>query len=288
MSLHSAVPASGEIQADAPDPPVVATESRGDANDSPSGMAEVERDWLRQAEALDAWRRGAQHGARATTQGDAAGAVDGIKDGKYAFHTGHEPNPWWQVDLGQATPLARLVIYNRLDYAPGLHNADTLIVLTSDDGQTWTQRYDNQGKHFGGISGAKPLEVVFAPGEVQARFVRLQIPSPQPIFFHLDEVEIYGESLSQQSQRWSSSASTLSGSSHSRFGTPQIFRASSASCLPKGADADCSLAEACRSSPTPSRGDAGSVVGTRNRRGRRTIGTRSGDPEDVAGRPSRD
>jgi mono/diheme cytochrome c family protein len=164
-----------------------------DANVAPPGMSAVEHDWLRQAEALDAWRRGAQHGATATTQGDAAGAVDGVKDGKYAFHTGHEPNPWWQVDLGQPTPLARLVVYNRLDYAPGLHNADTLIVLTSDDGRTWTKRYDNQGKHFGGVSGAKPLEVKFSPGQVKARFVRLQIPSPQPIFFHLDEVEIYGE-----------------------------------------------------------------------------------------------
>ena len=28
--------------------------------------------------------------------------------------------------------------------------------------------------------------------QVAARFVRLQIPSPQPIFLHLDEVEIYG------------------------------------------------------------------------------------------------
>ena len=66
------------------------------------------------------------------------------------------------------------------------------VILTSDDGRQWTQRYDNQGRHFGGISGAPPLEVVFREGELQARFVRLQIPSRQPIFFHLDEVEIYG------------------------------------------------------------------------------------------------
>ena len=127
-----------------------------------------------------------------TTQSDAAGAVDGIKDGKYAFHTGGDPNPWWQVDLGSVQSIARIVVYNRLDYAPGLHNADRLVILTSDDGRRWTQRYDNQGRHFGGISGAPPLEVVFRAGELQARFVRLQIPSRQPIFFHLDEVEIYG------------------------------------------------------------------------------------------------
>ena len=127
-----------------------------------------------------------------TTRSDAAGAVDGIKDGKYAFHTGLDARPWWQVDLGGVQSIARIVVHNRLDYAPGLHNADTLIVLTSDDGRQWTQRYDNQGRHFGGISGAPPLDVTFPDGAVRARFVRLQIPSAQPIFFHLDEVEVFG------------------------------------------------------------------------------------------------
>lgn len=163
------------------------------ADSAASHVSLVEQDWLRQAEAVDAVQRGVQHGQAAVTQGDAAGAVDGIKDGKYAFHTNQEPNPWWQVDLGSPVPLARVVVYNRLDYEPGLHNADTLILLTSDDGRTWTKRYDNAGKHFGGVTGAKPLEVTFAPGELQARFVRLQIPSRRPIFLHLDEVEIYGE-----------------------------------------------------------------------------------------------
>ncbi|MCX7826427.1 MAG: discoidin domain-containing protein, partial [Verrucomicrobiae bacterium] len=127
-----------------------------------------------------------------TTQSDAAGAVDGIKNGKYAFHTGHQPNPWWQVDLGSVIPIARIVVFNRLDYAPGLHNADNLRILTSDDGTNWTLRHDNKGRHFGGVSGEKPLEVTFKDGEVKARFVRLQVPSVKPIFFHLDEVEIYG------------------------------------------------------------------------------------------------
>ncbi|MBM4001522.1 MAG: hypothetical protein FJ297_18640 [Planctomycetes bacterium] len=128
-----------------------------------------------------------------TTRSDAAGACDGVKDGKYAFHTGLEPNPWWQVDLQQARTISRIVVYNRLDYAPGLHNADHLRVLTSDDGTTWTLRHDNRGNHFGGIHGAKPLEVVFNRPGISARFVRLRIPGAQPIFFHLDEVEIYGE-----------------------------------------------------------------------------------------------
>lgn len=154
------------------------------SDDAMRGM--IEADWLQQAQR---WSLSAYGGTKA--QADAAGAVDGIKDGKYAFHTNLEANPWWQVDLGEVRPIARLVVFNRLDYAPGLHNADHLEVLTSDDGTQWTLRYQNGGKHFGGITGAPPLDIAFPPG-LAARFVRLRIPSSQPVFFHLDEVELYG------------------------------------------------------------------------------------------------
>jgi hypothetical protein len=146
--------------------------------------AQIEADWLRQAET---W-----HPRPTPTQGDAAGAVDGVKNGLYAFHTAQEPNPWWQVDLGQSLPISRLVVFNRLDYAPGLHNADHLRVLASDDGRQWRLIHDTQGAHFGGVTGAPPLQIQFDPNQVRTRFVRLQVRSDQPIFFHLDEVEIYG------------------------------------------------------------------------------------------------
>jgi hypothetical protein len=135
----------------------------------------------------------------ASTAADASGAVDGVKNGRYAFHTNLEPNPWWQVDLGSPQAIGKIVVYNRLDYPPGLHNADILVILTSDDGKTWTQRYDNAGKAFGGITDGKPLVVDFSgpnapggPGKLEARFVRIQLPSTAPIFLHLDEVEVYG------------------------------------------------------------------------------------------------
>ena len=151
----------------------------------PASMREqIEADWLRQAEA---WQD------RATpTQADAAGAVDGVKNGRYGFHTAQEPNPWWQVDLGGPQAISRIVVFNRLDYAPGLHNADSLRILASADGKQWRQIHDQKGQHFGGVSGAPPLEVKFREGEVRARFVRLQIPSAKPVYFHLDEVEICG------------------------------------------------------------------------------------------------
>jgi hypothetical protein len=140
----------------------------------------IEEDWLR-----------TPVGAVSTCT-DAAGACDGVKDGKYGFHTGLQPNPWWQVDLGQVQDMARIVVYNRLDYKPGLHNADRLHILTSDDGRHWTLCHDQQGHHFGGLHGAPPLDVSFGSKKVRARFVRLLVPSTRPIFFHLDEVEVYG------------------------------------------------------------------------------------------------
>jgi len=139
----------------------------------------VEKDWL------DGLRQ------PLTPAADAAGACDGVKNGAYAFHTGQEPNPWWQVDLGAETLIGRIVVFNRLDYAPGLHNADTLQIFASPDGKNWTLLHDNQGRHFGGISGAAPLTVTFGAQPPAARFLRLTIPSPAPIFLHLDEVEVY-------------------------------------------------------------------------------------------------
>ena len=146
----------------------------------------VEADWLRQAEAWVEPPKPAQ------TFEDARGAVDGIKDGKYGFHVGHQANPWWQVELGpKPIRVSRIVVYNRLDYEPGLHNADNLVILTSDDAKDWTVRHRND-RFFGGVATAKPLEVRFEGEGIRARYVRLTIPSATPIFFHLDEVEIYG------------------------------------------------------------------------------------------------
>ena len=105
----------------------------GSASGADAYRDQVEADWLHQA---DAWRK-AKYGDPTipTTRSDAAGAVDGVKNGLYAFHAGHEPNPWWQVDLGSEQSIARVVVYNRLDYAPGLHNADNLNLFTSLDGE---------------------------------------------------------------------------------------------------------------------------------------------------------
>ncbi len=160
---------------------------------------QIEADWLRQAES---WRQNPSGLANSASLGvktsdDAAGAVDGVKNGLYAFHTAQEPNPWWSVDLENNVPVARIVVYNRLDYEPGLHNADNLVILLSGDGNNWTKVYANPNKFFGGVAKEKPLEVKFDP-PIDARYVKLTIPSDDPIFLHLDEVEIYAAEASDE------------------------------------------------------------------------------------------
>jgi mono/diheme cytochrome c family protein len=167
-------------------PTPTSTSPRDEAVSGEAMRKLIEADWLKYAETLRAAR------VPLSTKSDAAGGCDGVKDGKYGFHTWLDKDPWWQVDLGETTDIASVVVFNRLDYAPGLHNADNLRVLTSDDAKSWTLRHDNQGKHFGGVGGGGPLVVKFESGQVHARFVRLQVPTEKPMLYHLDEVEVCG------------------------------------------------------------------------------------------------
>jgi hypothetical protein len=119
-----------------------------------------------------------------TTADDAAGAVDGIKNGYFGFHTNYEPNPWWQVDLQQISSLSEIRVYNRLDEAG---RAATIQVLLSNDKTNWQTVYRHNGTTFGGTDG-RPLAVNL--NGAQARYVRLQLAATN--YLHLDEVEVYG------------------------------------------------------------------------------------------------
>ncbi len=151
---------------------------------------QIEADWLRQEEVrwLPRTPRSRPGVSRAavTARQDAAGGNDGVKDGTYGFHTNQDAKPWWQVDLGTALPLDRVVIYNRCD-GKVEYRAARLIVLLSADGKTWTEHYRHDGASFLGQTDDKPL-VVSAAGKT-ARFVRVQLAESQ--YFHLDEVEVY-------------------------------------------------------------------------------------------------
>jgi hypothetical protein len=146
---------------------------------------QVEADWLRQNELRQQPTAGQTGAAAVRPEDDARGGCDGVKDGKWGFHTADELNPWWRVDLGQPTPIDRLLVFNRCDTCAG--RIARLMVLVSDDDKTWKQVFQNSGAVFYGYTDKKPLQVKL--GGVKARFVRLQLPGKS--YFHLDEVEIY-------------------------------------------------------------------------------------------------
>lgn len=147
---------------------------------APLTQEQIEADWLTQ----DAVRwLGPLAGV--TTRDDAQGACDGVRNGKWGFHTSLEADPWWQVDLGADHPLDRVLIYNRCD-APD--RAAQLMVLLSSDGELWHQAYRHDGTVFYGAVDGRPLDVPLRGAA--ARFLRVQVPGSA--FLHLDEVEVYG------------------------------------------------------------------------------------------------
>lgn len=113
------------------------------------------------------------------------GAVDGVKNGSFGFHTGPGP-AWWQVDLGASHPLDNVLIFNRTDCCS--ERARTVQVLLSDNGADFRLAYAHDGTVFGGVVDGRHLTVGL--DGAKARYVRLQITSAD--YFHLDEVEIYG------------------------------------------------------------------------------------------------
>jgi hypothetical protein len=144
----------------------------------------LEADWLNQARLR--FGAAAATGKRVTPEDDAVGGCDGVIDGKWGFHTEMEPDPWWQIDLGQSVALGRLRIYNRCG---GFESrAAQIQVWLSDDGQAPRLAYTHDGTVFLGQPDQKPLEIAL-PGQT-ARYIRLQLPGV--VYFHLDEVEVYG------------------------------------------------------------------------------------------------
>jgi F5/8 type C domain len=119
-----------------------------------------------------------------STQNDAQGAVNGVRNGSFGFHTNNERNPWWEVDLQRNVSLAELRLYNRRDYGP--ERASTIQVLVSSDGANYSRVYAHNGSSWGG--DGTPLVVPM--NGATARWVRLQLNAQE--YLHLDEVEVIG------------------------------------------------------------------------------------------------
>ena len=126
-----------------------------------------------------------------TTQLDAAGGCDGIKTGRFGFHTASgEIDPWWQVDLGKPTKLDRVVIFNRTDGRPERTAKLQLQIALDSEATAFDTIYRHNGRPFYGVKEKRPLIVDLSEKDVTAQIVRLQIPGR--CSFALDEIEVYG------------------------------------------------------------------------------------------------
>jgi len=115
-----------------------------------------------------------------TTVEDAAGGCDGIKNGRWGFHTASgEQDAWWQVDLGKEFPLDRVVIFNRTDgsCAPRTSRIRVLVAGSNGDDacKEFKEVYQHDGTTFFGVKENKPLVVDLKDKNVAARIVRLQV-----------------------------------------------------------------------------------------------------------------
>ncbi len=125
-----------------------------------------------------------------TTTEDAAGGVDGVKNGAYGFHTASaEQDPWWEVDLGKPYTLDRIVVCNRMDSGTAARTRSLCVLVAPDVSRQFQPLYRHSGNAFGGAPDKRPLVVDCKAKPVSARVVRLQVPGR--CSFALDEVEVY-------------------------------------------------------------------------------------------------
>jgi hypothetical protein len=74
----------------------------------------------------------------------ASRAADGNTDGTYSngsvTHTVEGPDPWWELDLGEAQPIDRLVIWNRTDCCGDRLEGFTVRLLDGSRRDVWSRR----------------------------------------------------------------------------------------------------------------------------------------------------
>ncbi len=158
--------------------------------------AAVEADWLDRDRRFAIAKAGTNQPGRVSASGvttaqDASGGCDGIKNGRWGFHTASgEKDAWWQVDLGREYRLDRVIVFNRTDNgkAPRTRTIRLLIAKDPKPGD-FQQVYQHDGSVFYGVKENKPLVVRFNDKQITARIVRLQVPGR--CSFALDEIEVY-------------------------------------------------------------------------------------------------
>jgi hypothetical protein len=115
-------------------------------------------------------------------------ANNGVRTGTYGFHTSHEQQPWWVVDLLGPRRIAEIHIYNRTDTPEVARRANELDVLASADGTQWVLLASRQEAEPFGLDGS-PWIVRSKSADTAFRFVVTRLRSAG--YLHLDEIEVY-------------------------------------------------------------------------------------------------
>jgi endoglucanase Acf2/chitodextrinase len=128
--------------------------------------------------------------------GDAAKAVDGNTDGRFAngsvTHTNRDAQAWWQVDLGQLSSVESVQIYNRTDCCGSrLANFHVFVSDTDMSGRSLAQLTADPAVvqvQVGSMGGAPSISV---PLVAAGRFVKVQLSSGSD-YLSLAEVQVMG------------------------------------------------------------------------------------------------
>jgi hypothetical protein len=120
-----------------------------------------------------------------SVDGEASRVVAAGAASEFAFHTGEEEAPWWQLDLGAVCPIELIVIHNRLRILQD--RARTLKVEVATAPDEWTLVHAGLA-HFGAAGFGRPLELCLG-SQVSARYVRLSLAERQ--YLHLSRVEVF-------------------------------------------------------------------------------------------------
>jgi hypothetical protein len=116
---------------------------------------------------------------------DASNATDGQLWDNYAFHTQHEENPWWAVDLGETQRVTAVEILNRQEP----DRFKTFSIDTSIDNVNWTPRFEKRAKARVSSDPSRPAVFTFTE-PVLARYVRITLQ--QKDCLHLRRVRVWG------------------------------------------------------------------------------------------------
>jgi hypothetical protein len=121
-------------------------------------------------------------------------AVDGNTDGNHLSksinHTNYDVNAWWQVDLGSATAINTITLWNRTDCCS--NRLTNFFVFVAN--------YDMTGKGFGDLVvdntvwryslGTTAPTTLNIPVNTTGRYVRVQLAGTNNL--HLAEVQVFG------------------------------------------------------------------------------------------------